>query len=467
MEKKYDYLVIGSGPAGHVSAIRAAQLGMKVALVEKDESMLGGVCLNEGCIPAKSLFTSAKIVDLARKNKDILALEEASISGSISKIVERSLLHTETLRKGLAFLLKKNKIDYINGFARFIDNYTVSVSSGGEAYEIKSDKFLVAAGSTSAQLDGMPFDGKTIITSREAIRLKDLPRSILIVGGGSIGTEFASYFNLLGSKVTVAELEDALLPGEDWEISRRLHSIFRQKDIEVFTSSRVKGIKGGGSSQEVAVETKDGETMGEYDLVLISVGRIPSTGGIGLEDVGVETDDKGFIRVNGKMETTVSNIFAAGDVVRTPMLAHMAYAEGEIAAEVAGGASPEAIDHSSVPNAVYMDIEVASVGMTEKEAKAGGEEVCIGKQFFKANGRAVVTSETEGFIKIVASPGSFRLLGVHIIAHGASELIHEFAVAKRNGLTAKDIARSVHAHPTFSETAVDAAKAVFSQPIHG
>jgi dihydrolipoamide dehydrogenase len=467
MNDRYDYLVIGSGPAGHVSAIKAAQLGLSVAVVEKDGDMFGGVCLNEGCIPAKSLYHSAAVFDVARKNPEICGCEAKCDTADMSGFVEKSRGAARQLREGLSFLFKKNGIDLIRGRAQFIDAETVRISNGTETSDVKAGKFLIATGSVASVLTGIPFDGTNVITSSDGIRLSKVPGEMLIVGGGAIGTEFASFFNTVGAKVTVVELEETLLPLEDREVARCLKTVFKQRGITVLTGSRLKNIVIEDKTTRVTIEGKEDENTGSYGVVLVSVGRQPATSGIGLEVAGVKIDDKGFIPVNTEMRTSAENIYAAGDVLRSPMLAHVAYAEGEAAAEAAAGGAPEAIDYSAVPNAVYTGIQVASVGMTEEKAKAKNIDVAVGKQFFKSNGRAVVNAETEGFIKVIARRDTRRLLGAHIIGHEAAELIHEFVVAKKAGLTVDDIAKTIHAHPTFSETAVDACRSVFGNPIYG
>lgn len=451
MRDNYDYLVIGSGPAGHTSAIIAAQAGLRTALVEKDPAMLGGVCLNEGCIPAKSLYNSAKILGIAKNNPDIFGVAIPSGSDCMGSFVGKSIKTVGQLKQGLSFLLKKNDIDFIKAKAEFLDPGTIKLTApeGGERI-VKAGKFLIASGSRARQLKEIPFDGRKVISSADAIRLEKIPGKILIVGSGAIGTEFASFFNTMGSEVTLVEIEPAILPTEDKDVSIGLRSIFTKRGIKVLTSSGPSDFK-----------------VEDFDMVLVSVGRAPSTSGLGLERAGVKTDEKGFIPVDGSMCTNVDNIYAAGDVLSTPMLAHMASAEGEAAAMSVLGKDPGTIDLSAVPNAVYSDIQAASVGLTEQAAGEKGIDFSIGKQFFKANGKALVNSQAEGFIKVLAENGTRRIIGAHILGVNATEIIHEFALAKRKHLTVDDIYGTVHAHPTFSESAIDAAKSVFGKPVHG
>lgn len=468
MNRVYDYLIIGSGPAGHVSAIRAAQLGLKTAVIEKDENMFGGVCLNEGCIPAKSLYRSAKIYDTIKRSKELCGLEATLGPIDLGVIVAKSRAHAQTLKKGLSFLFGKNGIELIKGTASFVDKNTVRVlSTDGKIEEIKAGKILIAAGSTPRCLPGAPFDGNVILDSSHGIRISQVPGKMLIIGAGAIGTEFASYYGILGADVTLVEMEDAILPLEDREIAKRLEAILTRKGVKVITSAKVKKISVASSSAQVIIAAPEGDVAAVFDKVIVSVGRVPATASLALEKAGISVDDRGFIPVDGMMRTSAGNIYAAGDVVRTPMLAHVASAEGEVAAEDAAGHGPKPIEYDSVPSAMYGEVQTSGVGLTEEKVKAAGIDHSTGKQFFKANGRAVVNGQAEGFIKVIADANTRELLGAHIIGYEAAELIHEFVVAKKSGLTVDDIAQTVHAHPTFSETAVDACRAVFGKAIHG
>ena len=467
MDKHYDYLVIGSGPAGHTSAIVAAQLGLKVAVVEKDDNMLGGVCLNEGCIPAKSLYRSAKVIDTVRRSPELCGMEVKAGCVNMPAIVRKSREHAEALRKGLLFLFGKNRIELIKGAAVLAGKNSVNISfaAGGEG-EIKADNILIATGSVPRALPGVPFDGSVILDSSGGIRLESVPGRILIVGGGAIGTEFASFYNIVGADVTLVEMESSLLPTEDREVTGRLEALLNKRGVKVRCSSRVKKVSVAKGAADVVIEGPGGAQSEVFDKVIVSIGRAPATRGLGLEKTGISTDEKGFIPVDGMMRTSVKNIYAAGDAVKTPMLAHVASAEGEVAAEAAAGKDPSPIDYEAVPNAMYGDIQVSSVGMTQEKAEENGIEHRIGKQFFRANGRAVVNSQTEGFIKVIADAKTRKFLGVHIIGYEAAEIVHEFVLARRMGLTVDDVAGTVHAHPTFSETAIDACRAVFGRAVH-
>lgn len=468
MDKHYDYLVIGSGPAGHTSAIVAAQHGLNVAVVEKDDKMFGGVCLNEGCIPAKSLYRSAKIIDTVRRSPELCGMQVQTGCVDMPAIVRKSREHAETLRKGLLFLFSKNGIELIKGSAAFSGSGSVKVAlTDGGTLSVNADKILIATGSVPRALTGVPFDGSVVLDSSGGIRLESVPGKMLIVGGGAIGTEFASFYNIIGSDVTIVEMENALLPTEDREVTGRLEALLVKRGVKVNCSSRVKKAVVSKGSAEVVIEGPDGERAEVFDKIIVSVGRAPATAALGLENAGIAADEKGFIPVDGTMRTSASGIYAAGDAIKTPMLAHVASAEGEIAAESAAGKDPLPIDYDAVPNAMYGDIQVASVGMTEETAEKNGIDHRIGKQFFRANGRAVVNSQTEGFIKVIADAKTHKFLGVHIIGYEAAELIHEFVLAKRMGLTVDDVAGTIHAHPTFSETAIDACRAVFGKAVHG
>ncbi|MFH1394607.1 MAG: dihydrolipoyl dehydrogenase [Candidatus Omnitrophota bacterium] len=469
MGKTYDFLIIGSGPAGHAAAIKAAKLGLKTAVVEKNSEMLGGVCLNEGCIPAKSLYHSAKVVNTIKNSSTEFGFDVNCGAVDLEILVKKSRKDADTLKKGLEFLFRKNKIDLFFGHAKFINKDTVSIEEkDGNLMQLAAKKFLIATGSFPRGLKECVFDEKYIITSSKGIRLTETPKTVLIVGCGAIGTEFGSFFNLIGSDVIMVEAENRILPGEDKDVSRRMQLILSKKGVNFHTSSLIKTIKILNHQVEVIIASETNEEKIECDMVLVSVGRKPATFGLDLAKAGVEVDSDGYIPVkSASMQTNVDNIYAAGDVLRAPMLAHTASAEGEIAAEAAAGLNTETIDYSAVPNIVYSEIQSASVGFTEEAAKEKNLDIIVSKYFFKSNGIAVINSETEGFIKIVADKNNRLLLGAHIVGYRAAELIHEFVMAKKAGITVDDIGKTVHAHPTFSETVQDACKSVFGKAIYG
>jgi len=468
MCEKYDYVVIGSGPAGYVAAVTASQLGLKTAVVEKNSDMLGGVCLNEGCIPLKSIIDSAKKVDVIRNSSGLCKGKIEAGEVNLSEIIKKSRLSVEMLKKGLTFLFRKNKIDLLLGEARFLDNNTVSVLEvSGTQCNVMAKNFLIATGSEPKEVEALKYDGERIISSSEAVRLDKIPARILIVGGGAIGVEFASFYNSMGSVVTLIEAENRLLPTEDKEISRGTRTIFEKKGINVLTGGTVKKTFCKKNTVAVEMEAAGEITKETYDIVLVCVGRAPSSSRLSLETAGVQVDRNQFIPVDECMRTNVKNIFAAGDVIKTPMLAHTAQAEGEIAAKIAAGQSVEVINYKVVPRVVYSEVQTASVGMTEAQARSKDIDIAIGKQFFRSNGLALVKDETEGFIKIIADKKNRLILGAHILGYNAAELIHEFVAAIEAGLSVDKLAGTIHAHPTFAETVQDAARAVFGKSIHG
>ncbi|HNX91036.1 MAG TPA: dihydrolipoyl dehydrogenase [Candidatus Omnitrophota bacterium] len=456
--KQYDFLVIGSGPAGHTAAIRASQLGLKTALIEKDRTMLGGVCLNEGCIPAKSLYHSAILAARCDKMNKEAGLPAYPIE--MKKMVEKSRLSVEELKKSLDFVFKKNNIDIIYGTAKFTGKDSVLVTTANGTHALQGAKILISTGSSSKAIPNIAIDGRIIMNSTSAINLSASPKNILIVGGGAIGVELASFFNLTGSKVTILEAMDYLLPLEDIEISRRLEAIFKQGGIDIKTKCSLKNIKVENSSASVTILSDGNETSEIFEKVLIAVGRTPNTGSLDISKAGIVPDDRGFIPVDGFMRTTVPGVYAAGDVVKSPLLAHVAAKEGMISAETAAGHNTKPIDYTSIPNAVYTPVRVASVGDTEETLKKKGIEYKIGKHIFKANGRAVVENAADGFVKILADRSTGKILGAHIIGHQADEMIHELTLAKTCGLTISDLLKTIHAHPTFSEAISSAAETI-------
>ncbi|MBD3295931.1 MAG: dihydrolipoyl dehydrogenase [Candidatus Omnitrophica bacterium] len=463
----YDYMIIGSGPAGHVSALKAAQIGMKVCVVEKERASFGGVCLNEGCIPAKSLYRSAAVYELMKTEGTDFGLGNVSLDGNIGFMVERSVRDSETLKKGLESLFEKNGIDVLYGHASFLDPDTVMVTGDAGEKRVRASKTLIATGSRPRPLNDIPFNGINILSSSHAIKLTEVPDSMVIVGGGYIGVEMASYFDLLGCDITIIEYRDRILPTEDKDISRRMRSLLKKRGIRIRTSSAVSGISGDGPL-EIHVGTGDEkEDIIKAGKILVSIGREPLVEGLSLEKAGLATDQQGFIGVDGSMRTNVGHIYAAGDVVRGPMLAHSAYAEGEIAALDAAGHDHGQIDHDNIPNAVYSHVPAASTGYTEEKATEAGIEVSVGKTLFRANGKAVINRSPEGFIKVIADRGTGKILGAHIIGDHAQDMIHEFVLARKAGMTAGQVASAVHAHPTLSESVVEACRAVSGVALHG
>ncbi len=431
MSEKRDIVIIGAGPGGYVSAIKLSQMGKKPCVIDIDEAHLGGTCLNEGCVPVKSLISNAlKLAD-------------------IQNMVSASRETVSTLKTGLLSLFKKNGIEFIEGKAKLLPGKKIEVlSNGGRPVELEAENIIIATGSSPNIPQGVIVDGKLIMTSSEAIRLEKLPKTMLILGAGAIGAELASLFLKLGTKVTLIEALQSILPFEDEEISKALARIFTKKGMEVLTGTKMD-----------AVDKKN------FERILIATGRKPNTSGIGLEDAGVKLKDD-FVITDDRMRTSVRGIYAVGDVLNTPMYAHVAYKEGIIAAEAICGIKEETIDYENVPHVVFSDPQVASVGVTESQAKERGYDTAISKHFFKANAKAVIDKQDGGFVKIIADKRSKKLLGVHIIGESATEIIHEFVLAKSAGLSIDAVAKMVHAHPTLSEIAGDAARAVFGKSIH-
>ncbi|MFC2036025.1 dihydrolipoyl dehydrogenase [Chloroflexota bacterium] len=463
---KYDYLVIGSGPAGFVSSITAAQLGLKVAVVQEGIDMLGGACTNEGVIPAKSLIYDARTLNSLKRDIGLFGIEEQDIKVDMSKLVEKSRNTIIRLRKGLAGLFKKNGIDVINGHAQFTDQYTVAVTSNnGEVSSIKADKFLIASGSVPKPLLNTPFDGSRVISSSDAIRLSEVPKKMVIVGGGAIGVECASLFNILGAEVTIVEYEDSLLPFEDAEISIGLRRLFEKKGIITYTASKVTNMSPLSIGLDVTIQGESAQEIINCDNVLVSTGRVPVTSTLGLEKAGVKTDDHGFIPVDNQMRTNINNIYAAGDVIPTPMLANVAFSEGEIAAKSATGQATEMINYEAVPNVIYTEIQVASIGLTEEQAIEKKLDYSVGKQQIVGTFKSSITSDRDGFIKVIANNDTGKLLGAHILASEAAELIQGFIIAIKTGLTVQEIEKIIPPNPTFSESVIDACRLVFGKTV--
>jgi len=465
-QDKYDYIVIGTGPAGFVSSIKAAQLGLKVAVVQDGVDMLGGACLDEGVIPAKSLIHSASTFNAIRNNAELFGLEVRHDQVNLAKMVEKSRNIIVQLRAGLTRLFKKNGIYIINGYAQFIDRYTLKITgNNNDVSSVQADNILIATGSTPKHLPNIPFDGSKVISSFHALRLLEVPKKLIIVGGGAIGAEFASFFNVIGSEVSVVEFEDSLLPFEDKEISVGLKRLFEKKGIHIHTSSKVTQVSPLDNGLNVTIEGDNGVTIEECEKMLVATGRTPLTSSIGLENAGVEVDNRGFITVDDRMRTNVENIYAAGDVIPTPMLANVAFIEGEIAALSAAGKVSEPINYEAVPNVVYTEVQVASIGLTEEQAVARNLNYSVGKQLFVGTFKSSITGERDGFVKVIADNSTGGLLGAHILATEASEMIQGFIIAKNSRLTVKEVAKTIPPNPTFCESVVDACKSVFGRTV--
>ncbi len=464
MNEQYDYIVIGSGPAGYVSAVKAAGLGKKVLLVEKSPEKLGGVCLNEGCIPAKSLYHNAGIYKKVKTSPYVDGI--TFTSSHLREIVLKAKQTSDTLSKGLEYLLKKNGINIIFGTASFKNSSTLTVSNDEKEIDVDGEKILIASGGQSASLSGLsPVPGK-IIYSKDVIVLENLPKKVLIVGGGAIGVEFADYFNALEVDVSIVEPEKNILPFEDEDVSKAMGMLLKKKGIKLHLNSLVKNVDATDTSVVTSITQNETEMIEEVDIVIVSAGRVPSTDDLNLAEVGVKINENGFILVDDGMRTSIDNIFAAGDVIPTPMLAHTGYAEGEIAALNAFNENYSPIDYTNVPNVVYSEIRSASIGLKEKDLKEKNITYKKAKHFFKSNGRAHAEDKTEGFVKVLIDENTNKFLGVSIVGALADEMIHEFAVAKQGGVTAGTFENIVHAHPTFSELSQDVVRAALGRSLH-
>ena len=461
--EEFDITVIGSGPAGYVCAIRAAQLGYNVCCIEKGQT-LGGTCLNIGCIPSKSLLHSSHLYDQASDLKK-LGINFDNISFDLSKIMEKKSESVESLTKGVEFLFKKNKINRKSGFAKLKNINEIEILSGEKSEIIKSSKIIIATGSEVSSPNGVVIDEKDILSSTGALSLEKVPNHLVVIGAGYIGLEMGSVWSRLGSKVTVIEYADRILPGMDTEVSSSFQKILIKQGFDFKLSTALRSVNKEGDSLSVSVENK-GQTMNiDCDKVLISTGRRPYTFGLNLEELGVKLDDKGFIITDNHFKTSIDNIYAVGDCKLGPMLAHKASEEGTAVAEIINGQAGH-VNYNAIPSVIYTAPEVASVGKTEDEIKAAGVTYKVGKFPFTANAKAKVMNDTGGFVKILSDNKSDEVLGVHIIGADAGNMIGELTVAMEFGASAEDIARTCHAHPTLTESIKEAALNVENQAIH-
>ena len=461
--EEFDITVIGSGPAGYVCAIRAAQLGYKVCCIEKGQT-LGGTCLNVGCIPSKSLLHSSHLYDQASDLKK-LGINFDNVSFDLSKIMEKKSESVESLTKGVEFLFKKNKINRKSGFAKLKNINEIEILSGEKSQTIKSAKIIIATGSEVSSPNGVVIDEKDILSSTGALSLEKVPNHLVVIGAGYIGLEMGSVWSRLGSKVTVIEYADRILPGMDSEVSSSFQKILIKQGFDFKLSTALRSVNKEGDYLSVSVENK-GQTMNiDCDKVLISTGRRPYTFGLNLEELGVKLDDKGFIITDNHFKTSIDNIYAVGDCKLGPMLAHKASEEGTAVAEIIDGQAGH-VNYNAIPSVIYTAPEVASVGKTEDEIKAEGVTYKVGKFPFTANAKAKVMNDTGGFVKILYDNKSDEVLGVHIIGADAGNMIGELTVAMEFGASAEDIARTCHAHPTLTESIKEAALNVENQAIH-
>ncbi len=463
MAEKFDVTVIGGGPAGYVCAIRLSQLGLKTACIESRGS-LGGTCLNIGCIPSKSLLNMSESFHRA-KNFSNIGIETGEIKLNLEKMMSNKDSSVATLTKGVEFLFKKNKVTYIKGVGSFNEKNEILVKNDKSEIKIKTDKTIISTGSEPLSLPGIDFDEKKILSSTGALSISKLPKKMVVVGGGYIGLEMGSVWSRLGTEVHVIEYLDHITPGLDKEISNEFMKILKKQNIKFELNTKVEKISK--NDQGVIIETsnKDAKNKIEADVVLISVGRKPYTDKLNLKKIGVNLDKKGKITVNKNFETNVKNVYAIGDVINGPMLAHKAEEEGIAVAELIAGQSGH-VNYDIIPGVIYTSPEVAYVGKNEEELKEKKVNYKIGKFPFMANSRAKAINEPEGFVKILAESTTDRVLGVHIIGPHAGEMIAEMSVAMEFGASSEDIARTCHAHPTFSEAIKEAALSVDKRQIH-
>ena len=460
---QYDLIIVGSGPGGYVAAIRASQLGLKTAVIEKES--LGGICLNWGCIPTKALLKSAQVFEYLKHAGDY-GITVNEYSADFNKMIGRSRDVADGMSKGIQFLLKKNKIDVINGYGKIKQGKKVEVTAvDGTATTYEAQHIILATGARSRVLPGLEQDGKKVIGYREAMTLPTLPTSMVIVGSGAIGCEFAYFYNSLGTKVTIVEFMSNIVPIEDEDVSKQLARSFKKSGINIMTESSVESVDTTGAGCKVKVKTKKGEEIIECDVVLSAVGITPNIENIGLEDVGIITD-KGKVLVNDYYQTNIPGVFAIGDIVKGPSLAHVASAEGILCVEKIAGLSVHPINYGNIPGCTYCSPEIASVGMTEKAAKEAGIEIKVGKFPFSASGKAKAAGASDGFVKVIFDAKYGEWLGAHMIGMNVTELIAEVVVARNLETTGHEIIKSIHPHPTMSEAIMEAAADAYGEVIH-
>ncbi len=460
---KYDVIIIGSGPGGYVTAIRASQLGFKVAVVEKEN--LGGICLNWGCIPTKALLKSAQVYDYL-KHVDEYGLKAEAIDKDFEAVVKRSRNVAEGMSKGVQFLMKKNKIDVIDGFGKIKTGKKVDVTAAdGTVTEYSADHIIIATGARSRELPNLPQDGKKVIGYRQAMTLPTQPKKMIVVGSGAIGVEFAHFYNAMGTEVTVVEFLPNLVPVEDIDVSKQFERAFKKSGIKVMTNSSVESVDTSGDGVKAVVKTKKGEEIIEADIVLSAVGIKSNIENIGLEDVGIIVDrDK--ILVNDFYQTNIPGYYAIGDVVPGQALAHVASAEGITCVEKIAGLHTEKIDYGNVPGCTYATPEIASVGLTEAKAIEAGYEIKVGKFPFSASGKAKAAGTPDGFVKVIFDAKYGEWLGCHMIGAGVTDMIAEAVLGRKLETTGHEVLKTIHPHPTMSEAVMEAVADAYDEVIH-
>ena len=460
---KFDLIVLGSGPGGYVAAIRASQLGLKTAIVEAEE--LGGICLNWGCIPTKALLKSAQVFEYISHASDY-GIQVSGAEADFTGMVKRSRGVADGMSKGVQFLMKKNKIEILSGWGKIQPGKKVEVTdTNGIKTVYAADHIIIATGARARELPTLKIDNEKVIGYRKAMTLEKQPKSMVVVGSGAIGVEFAYFYNSIGTKVTIVEFMDRIVPVEDEEVSKALEKIYKKSGITVMTSSEVTKVDTKGAGCKVTVKTAKGEEVLECEVVLSAAGVLSNLENIGLEEVGILVD-KGKIQVNDYYQTNMPGYYAIGDVVPGPALAHVASAEGIICVEKIAGHHPEALDYGNIPGCTYCSPEIASVGMTEAKAKAAGYEVRIGKFPFSASGKASAAGAKDGFVKLVFDKKYGEILGAHMIGANVTEMIAEIVAIRKLETTGHELIKTVHPHPTMSEAIMEAAAAAYDEVIH-
>lgn len=460
---KYDIIILGSGPGGYVTGIRASQLGLKVAIVEKEN--LGGICLNWGCIPTKALLKSAQVFDYLKHASDY-GLKVNDVDKDFGAVINRSRNVADGMSKGVQFLMKKNKIDIINGFGKVKAGKKVEVKDkDGKVTEYTADNIIIATGARSRELPNLPQDGKKVIGYRQAMTLPEQPKKMIVVGSGAIGIEFAHFYNSMGTEVTIVEFMPNIVPVEDEDISKQMERSLKKAGIKIMTNSSVEKVDTSGNGVKATVKTAKGEEILEADVLLSAVGIKSNIEGIGLEETGIKTD-KDKILVNDFYQTNVAGYYAIGDVVPGQALAHVASAEGILCVEKIAGLNPEPLDYGNIPGCTYATPEIASVGMTEKKAKEAGYEIKVGKFPFSASGKAQASGTPDGFVKVIFDAKYGEWLGCHMIGAGVTDMIAEAVVARKLETTGYEVLKSVHPHPTMSEAVMEAVADAYGEVIH-
>ena len=458
----YDVIILGSGPGGYVTAIRSSQLGLKTAIIEKEN--LGGICLNWGCIPTKALLKSAQVFEYINHAEDFgIIVKDAN--ADFTNIIKRSRDIADGMSKGIDFLLKKNKVEVINGYGKVKKGNKISVTADGKSTDYSAKHIIIATGARSRELPNLPQDGKKIIGYREALNLPKAPKKMVIVGSGAIGVEFAYFYNAMGADVTIVEFMPNIVPLEDVDVSKQLQRSFKKSGIKIMTKSSVEKVDTSGNGCNVTIKTKKGEETIECDVVLSAVGITANIENIGLEEVEIKTD-RGKIIVDDYYQTNIPGYYAIGDVLPTHALAHVASAEGITCVEKIAGHNPEPIDYCNIPGCTYAIPEIASVGLTEDDAKKAGYEIKVGKFPFTASGKASAAGHKDGFVKVIFDAKYGEWLGCHMIGYNVTEMIAEAVVARKLETTGKEVLKAIHPHPTMSEAVMEAVADAYDEVIH-